>query len=295
MTASEPLLDRHFLERLERLTIHWQRSFSGLVGGHNSSRFSGGGQEFLDHRNFHHGDDLRAVNWRAYLRLDKLFLKMFQIEPRVPVHLLLDTSASMTAGTGSKFEMARKVAASLCYVGLVRLDTIAVQPFSSTLGEGKVVGGGRHRFQPVMEYLQKIEAKGSSSFDLVVREFIHSTPQRGLVIILSDFMDDRDCLRPLQYLADYGHELLLIQIYAEEDRTPPWNGELELVDAETHAEVRLQFDDQAREQYTKAFDQYSAALQQLAVRNGGRFACVSTSTSLEDVIFDSLVRTRGIA
>ena len=295
MTASEPLLDRHFLERLERLTIHWQRSFSGLVGGHNASRFPGGGQEFLDHRNFHHGDDLRAVNWRAYLRLDKLFLKMFQIEPRVPVHLLLDTSASMTAGTGSKFEMARKVAASLCYVGLVRLDTIAVQPFSSTLGEGKVVGGGRHRFQPVMEYLQKIEAKGSSSFDLVVREFIHSTPQRGLVIILSDFMDDRDCLRPLQYLADYGHELLLIQIYAEEDRTPPWNGELELVDAETHAEVRLQFDDQAREQYTKAFDEYSAALQQLAVRNGGRFACVSTATSLEDVIFDSLVRTRGIA
>jgi uncharacterized protein (DUF58 family) len=295
MTASEPLLDRHFLERLERLTIHWQRSFSGLVGGHNSSRFSGGGQEFLDHRNFHHGDDLRSVNWRAYLRLDKLFLKMFQIEPRVPVHLLLDTSASMTAGTGSKFEMARKVAASLCYVGLVRLDTIAVQPFSSTLGEGKVAGGGRHRFQPVMEYLQKIEAKGSSNFDLVVREFIHSTPQRGLVIILSDFMDDRDCLRPLQYLSDYGHELLLMQIYAEEDRTPPWNGELELVDAETHAEVRLQFDDQAREQYTKAFDEYSAALQQLAVRNGGRFACVSTATSLEDVIFDSLVRTRGIA
>ncbi len=95
MPNAEPLLDRHFLERLERLTIHWQRSFAGLVGGHNTSRFSGGGQEFLDHRNFHHGDDLRAVNWRAYLRLEKLFLKMFQIEPRVPVHMLLDTSASM--------------------------------------------------------------------------------------------------------------------------------------------------------------------------------------------------------
>src|ERR1043165_8265161 len=80
---------------LFRLTIHWQRSFAGLVGGHNTSRFAGGGQEFLDHRHFHHGDDLRAVNWRAYLRLDKLFLKMFQIEPRVPVHMLLDTSASM--------------------------------------------------------------------------------------------------------------------------------------------------------------------------------------------------------
>jgi uncharacterized protein (DUF58 family) len=294
MPNAEPLLDRQFLERLERLTIHWQRSFAGLVGGHNASRFSGGGQEFLDHRNFHHGDDLRAVNWRAYLRLEKLFLKMFQIEPRVPVHLLLDTSSSMGCG-GVKFDLARKIAASLCYIGLVRLDTIAVQPFSHDLGEGIIGGGGRHRFRPIMEYMQRIEAKGATDFNLVIREFIQSTPNRGLVILLSDFLDDRNCLRPLQYLSDFGHELLLIQIYAEEDRTPPWSGELELVDAETETQVRLQFDDQARQQYTRAFDEYSAALQQLAVRNGGRFASVSTATPLEDIIFGSLVRTRGIA
>jgi uncharacterized protein (DUF58 family) len=295
MPTAEPLLDRHFLERLERLTIHWQRSFAGLVGGHNASRFSGGGQEFLDHRNFHHGDDLRAVNWRAYLRLEKLFLKMFQIEPRVPVHMLLDTSASMASGSGAKFDTARKIAASLCYIGLVRLDTISVQPFSRDLGEGIVGGGGRHRFRPIMDYMQRIEAKDATNFNLVIREFIQSTQQRGLVIILSDFLDDGDCLKPLQYLSDFGHELLLIQIYSEEDRTPPWNGELELVDAETSAQVRLQFDDQSRAQYTRAFDEYSAALQQLAVRNGGRFAGVSTATSLEDIIFGSLVRTRGIA
>src|SRR3954447_5904481 len=125
--AGAPLLDRHFLERLERLTVPWQRSFAGLVGGHNASRFAGGGQEFLDHRNFHHGDDLRAVNWRAYLRLEKLFLKMFQIEPRVPVHMLLDTSASMAAVSNQTFEYALKLAASLCYVALVRHDTISIQ------------------------------------------------------------------------------------------------------------------------------------------------------------------------
>src|SRR5579885_552743 len=98
---AEQLLETPLLEKLERLTIQWQKSLPGLVGGHNPSRFSGGGQEFLDHRNFHHGDDLRAVNWRAYLRLEKMFLKMFQIEPRVPVHMLLDTSASMAANNGA--------------------------------------------------------------------------------------------------------------------------------------------------------------------------------------------------
>ena len=92
----KPLIDTPTLEKLERLTIHWKKSLPGLVGGHNTSRFAGGGQEFLDHRHFHHGDDLRAVNWRAYLRLEKLFLKMFQLEPRIPVRILLDVSQSMT-------------------------------------------------------------------------------------------------------------------------------------------------------------------------------------------------------
>src|ERR1700756_2274223 len=105
----ETLLDRHFLERLERLTIHWQRSFPGLVGGHNTSRFAGPGQEFLDHRHFVQGDDLRAVNWRAYLRLEKLFLKMFQLEPRIPVRLLVDVSRSMETGRIQKFEYGRKL------------------------------------------------------------------------------------------------------------------------------------------------------------------------------------------
>src|SRR2546426_3085582 len=130
---ADPLLDRQFLEKLERLTIHWQQSFNGLVGGHNRSRFAGGGQEFLDHRHFHHGDDLRAVNWRAYLRLEKLFLKMFQVEPRVPVRMLLDVTGSMDTGEANKFEYARKLAAAICYIGLVRLDSICIQPFSDDL------------------------------------------------------------------------------------------------------------------------------------------------------------------
>src|SRR5438874_12954442 len=132
--AEAPLLDREFLEKLERLTIHWHKSFAGLVGGHNRSRFPGAGQEFLDHRNFHHGDDLRAVNWRAFMRLEKLFLTMFQVEPRVPVRMLLDTSASMLTHGGAKFDYARQLAGALCYVGLVRLDTICIQPFGEGLG-----------------------------------------------------------------------------------------------------------------------------------------------------------------
>ena len=279
------LLDRQFLEKLERLTIHWEKSFSGLVGGHNSSRFAGGGQEFLDHRHFHHGDDLRAVNWRAYMRLEKLFLKMFQIEPRVPVRMLLDTSASMTATSEQKFDYARKLAAALCYVALVRLDTICIQPFAEGLGDRFICGGGRHRFSPVMDYLSGLEAKGRTSFYQSVRQFISRYAQRGLLIVISDFLDDDGCEKALQYLADFGHELLLVQVWSEEDRLPPWTGELELVDAESGSHVKMQVDEKAREKYTAAFDQYADQLQKIAASNSGRYVGVATTMVMEDVIF----------
>lgn len=290
-----PLLDREFLEKLERLTIHWQKSFAGLVGGHNRSRFPGAGQEFLDHRNFHHGDDLRAVNWRAYLRLEKLFLKMFQVEPRVPVRMLIDISASMTAHGGGKFDVARQLAAALCYIGLVRLDTIEIHGFASRLTQRIFCTGGRHRFKGVMESLSAMQPAGATDYLAVTREFIGAYSQRGLLVVISDFLDDNGCDKALQYLADYGHELLLIQLWADEDRTPPWVGELELRDAETGAALKLDFDEAARERYTRAFDEYCSTIQTLAIRGGGRYAGIATSQPLESIIFGELIRVQGIA
>jgi uncharacterized protein (DUF58 family) len=294
VTGTQPLIDRAFLEKLERLTIRWQRSFPGIVGGHNRSRFPGPGQEFLDHRHFHHGDDLRAVNWRAYLRLEKLFLKMFQVEPRVPVRLLLDCSRSMKLGGIEKFRYARQVAAAVSYVGLVRLDTIYIHPFRDTLEEAHVCSGGRHRFAPTADFLGRLEAAGRTDFYAVAREFASHSPQRGLIIVISDFLDDGDCERPLQYLADAGHELLLIQIWSEEDRTPPWTGELELQDAETGRRLELAFDDDARAAYTEAFDAWCRRLQELASRKDGRYVGLCTSMPIEEAVFGPLIRARGV-
>jgi uncharacterized protein (DUF58 family) len=293
--SSAPLLDRDFLEKLERLTIRWQKSFAGLVGGHNTSRLAGAGQEFLDHRNFHHGDDLRAVNWRAYLRLEKLFLKMFQVEPRVPVRMLIDLSGSMAAHGGVKFDYARRLAASLCYVGLVRLDNMEIHGFSGRLARRILSSGGRHRFPGVMDAIAELEPGGLTDYMAVVREFIEMYSQRGLLVLISDFLDDNGCERALQYLSDFGHELMLLQLWADEDRTPPWDGELELHDAETGRVLKLNFDAAARERYTRAFDDYSSALEHVARRSGGRYIGIPVSQPLESVIFSDLVRVRGIA
>ncbi len=294
----EPLVDRHFLEKLERLTLYWQKSFNGLVGGHNISRFPGAGQEFLDHRTFHQGDDLRAVNWRAYMRFEKLFLKMFQIEPRVPVRILLDSSASMAAGAGtgdlSKFDYARKLTAALVYVGLVRLDSILLQPFGARLQEPFLASGGRHRFQPAENYLRALKPGGKTEYFKTAREYLTTYPQRGLTIIVSDFLDDSDCFHPLQYMADFGHELMLVQLWGEEDRVPSGRGELELVDAESGSHMRIAFDEESRQMYSKAFDEYAGEIKRLALRNGGRYAGLSTHMPIEEAMFGPMAMVESL-
>jgi uncharacterized protein (DUF58 family) len=293
---AEPLIDRRLLEKLEHLTIRWQKSYRGLVGGHNPSRYSGPGQEFLDHRNFHPGDDLRAVNWRAYLRLEKLFLKMFQTEPRTPVRLLLDSSTSMTSGVlpgqVPKFDYARRLAAALVYVGLVRHDSIVIQPFHEKLDDFFVASGGRHRFGPVADFLTALEPGGRTDLFELARQFITRYQKPGLLILLSDLLppgpSGADILRPLQYLADFGNELLLLQLWTPFDREPTVEGDLSLLEPESGGALELSFDADALLRYTQAFDAHASAIETLALRNGGRYAGLSTGTPIEEAIFSTL-------
>ena len=291
--APSLLLDRDSLERLERLALRWQQSFRGLLGGNNLSRYAGVGHEFLDHRHFYPGDDLRSVNWRAYLRLEKLFLKMFQTEPRAPVRLWIDTSESMACGASgpgeAKFTFACRLAAALCYVGLVRLETIMIQPFCDGLGEGFRSQGGRHRFAPASQFISGLRTGGRSDFVAAAKEFLARAPAPGLLIVFSDFLDEGDCPRALEYLAGQRQELLLVQIAGPDDLNPSWQGDFEMIDAESGEVLRLQVGSAAREQYAAAYAEHCRRIEYAALRHGGRYLHLSTDTPLSDVLYTGLV------
>jgi uncharacterized protein (DUF58 family) len=210
----------------------------------------------------------------------------------------LDTSASMAVGSSpgdlTKFDYARKLAAALVYVGLVRLDSIVLQPFSNRLLDRCVSSGGRHRFQPAETYLRQLKPEGKTNYFDIARQYLSTYPQRGLTIVVSDFLDDSDCLRPLQYIADFGHELLLIQLWGEEDRQPSGTGEVELIDAESGTHLKIALDNRACEAYTNAFDDHADEVKKVALRNGGRYSGLSTKMPIEEAIFGPLKIMEGV-
>ena len=116
------------------------------------------------------------------------------------------------------------------------------------------------------------------------------------MIVVSDFLDDGGCESALQYLADYGNELMLVQIWADEDRKPPWHGRSRFDGRRDAARAcALHVDDEARRQYTEAFDKFSAGLKEVALRNDGKYAGIPTSMPLEEAIFGTMVKARSIA
>ena len=295
MPPSRKYSDPDVIAQISDLTLRSRRLVEGAISGLHRSPFHGFNIEFAEYREYTPGDDLRRLDWRVFARTDRHYIKQYEEESNVRVTFVVDASASMTTHGGLKMDYTRKLAAALCYVGLVRLDSIEIHGFSDRLARRLLSTGGRHRISAVMDGLAAIPAGGRTDYLAVVREFITNYSQRGLVIILSDFLDDSGCERALGYLADFGHELMLLQIWADEDRRPPWLGELDLRDAETGSAMKLDIDEIARERYTAAFDEYSKELERLALRSGGRCAGIATSQPLEAVIFGELIRMQGIA
>src|ERR1700722_2485366 len=193
--SSPHLLDREFLKTLEQVTLLCRTDLTGPIGAEHRSRTRGPGAEFTDYRHYSKGDGRRSLDWNAYLRLGKLFLKIYETEQYVPVRILLDCSESMDCegAAESKFIYGQRLAATFAYLALINLDTVAVVPFAERLQKPLVVSGGRERFWPVLQFLSGLKTAGGTDLFRVAKEFVGNFTSKGMAIVISDFYDEAGC------------------------------------------------------------------------------------------------------
>jgi uncharacterized protein (DUF58 family) len=291
---SELLLDVPILEKLEQLALRRQPR-PGRPGSQQYWRTPGGSCEFIDHRKFHVGDDLRRINWQAYLRSDTLVVKLYQDDLHVPTRILLDRSRSMLCGSRegeeTKLTYAKRLAAALIYIALVRLESTVIQPFSFGLAQPIRYEGGRHKFGSAECYLRELSADEHTDYATMAEEFVRRYPTPGLAIVISDFLGDGECLRPLRSIVDRGHELWLIQLWAAEDRSPSIGSHLRLIDVESHCSLSLNVDDSSIRAYKEAFDRHSEALRTMACSSGGSYLGLSVTTPLLGALFGPMIQS----
>lgn len=291
IAMNSPLfLDREFLKTLEQVTLLCRANLAGAVGPEHRSRTRGPGMEFADYRRYSLGDDPRSLDWSAYLRLGKLFLKIYETEQHIPVRILLDRSDSMDCETSgeSKFLYAQRLAATFAYLALLHLDTAAVIPFAGKLHKPLVVSGGRERLWPVLQFLGEQSCSGGTDLFGSVKEFMSAFSSRGIVILISDFFDEQGCERSVEMLRSAGHDFVLLQVHSAEEQRPTASGELILEDVETGAQRTVECSAENTALYERGFLDFSARLRRLALRNGGRYARAVTSIAYQEFVLRGL-------
>src|SRR6266513_509618 len=231
-TQSQPLLDPQFMARLEQLELVSRKIFMGVMKGERRSKRKGQSVEFADYKNYVKGDDLRFLDWNLMARLDKLFIRLYQEEEDLHFYVLLDNSLSMDFGTPSKLHYAKQIAAALGFVGLVNIDRVVIEAFNDRLTQTMPAARGRRSVWRLMDVLQKIEPAGPSDLRQALRTFSLKCSGKGIVVLLSDFMDKGGFEEALRYLVARHMDIYVIQILSQEEIEPEIVGDLKLVDIE---------------------------------------------------------------
>ncbi len=289
-----PLLSHDFLRRLDRLRLASNEPARGHLKGLHRANRTGSGMEFADYRPYSPGDDLKSVDWHAYLRIERLFVKLFVEEADLPIYIFLDTSASMGVGSPSKFEFGRKIAAALAHIGFVNMDRVSLIAVAGGIVQERSGLRGKNQSWPAFEFLQGLECGGTTSFEAAFKRYFAVPRAQGLIVVISDFLDPAGFEPGLRVLRNLRQDVLALQLLSPDDFDPAGvDDEVVLVDAEDKAESRHRITPALLTAHRQALDAHCAAIGAYCARNGWGHARAMTDASVEALVLHAL-RKEGL-
>ncbi len=283
---ADKIFDDGFFQKLNTLKLSLtMRMNQGLSGARKSSA-KGASVEFSDFREYMLGDDIRRIDWNAYGRMDKLFIKQFMEEKEAVYHIFLDTSKSMDFGDPQKSKLALQVAGALSYLILNNLDRVYVtQVQENALSYGKGLSG-RNAYKKILAQLAGIRFDGKTTLAASITG--RNISSQGCSIIISDFLDPAGMEPALRYLKYKKQQIVLIQILAEQEVHITQEGSLNLIDSETGETVKVTVNRKMIEAYEQELSKLKAGLFRLARKYEAGYIFATTAEPIDRVLFDGM-------
>jgi uncharacterized protein (DUF58 family) len=282
-----------FLKKLEYLHVVSRQAYAGQNRADRQTRKRGRGLEFADHRPYAAGDDFRHIDWKAYKRLNRLLLRLFDEERDLPIYLMLDASRSMAEP--AKFDMARRLAAALCYIALAHLDKVTILPFGSDLGRESVPGRGKGRIFRVFELLERLEPAGGTDLRQSFKTFAARPRQPGLAVVISDFLDPAGFDAGLKILRTLGHDVFAVHIVSDRDRHPEVLGEVRFMDVETGERREIEVTPQLASAYVEAWRDHVERLARFCARYDIGYVRADAERPFEQIVLEAFRQGRFVA
>ena len=271
------------IARIARLELRARRVVEGFVSGLHRSPFFGQSLEFLQHREYVVGDDLRRIDWKLWSRSDRYYLKQYEEDTNVRVALVVDGSESMQFASGamSKFDYARTVAAAMAMLVLKQNDSAGVTVFDSGIRSQIPASSRRNHLQSIMTGLEVQTAGGKTDIFGVLRRVNESLVRRSIVVLISDLFCPREELfKGLTMLRQRGHEVIALHVMDDAELDFQYSGTLRFEGLEDSG--RLTCDPAAlRAGYMHALERFLDAIRRRCAGSAIDYKLIRTSDNLD--------------
>lgn len=290
-TPSESPLDPTALARFGRLELIARLVVEGVMSGLHKSPFKGFSVEFAEHRQYGPGDEIRHIDWRAFGKTDRYFVKEYEEETNLKAYLVVDSSGSMgyAGRTVSKFEHARRLAAALAYLMISQRDAVGLVTFDTAPRAMIPPRSAPGHFSVVCKALEDTKTGGEAPLSKILHTLAERIRRRGLVVILSDGFDQVDDLTSaLRHLRHRRHEVLFFHTLAPEEEEFPFRRPARFRNLERF-EHQLRVDPLAlRAAYLERFGAFCKALKEQVRAMEADYHKASTAESIETTLLNYL-------
>lgn len=270
-----------------KLELIARQLVEGLMMGRHRSPFKGSSVEFVEHREYYPGDEIRHIDWRAFGKTGRYYIKEFEDETSLRSQILVDASGSMKyAGkSSSKFRYASALAASLAWLLLGQRDSVGLMTFDSKIRNQLRPSSSRDVFRQMAQVLEDTTPGEDTSLGKVIESALPSIKRRSLLILISDCFDSLEAMESaLQRCRHARHEVVLFQIAAPEEIEFPFERPTQFRNFED-ADNRLLVDPALlRKEYLRQYTEFSDGLVKLCGRLAIDHCLVRTDTPLQDVL-----------
>lgn len=227
MSASKRFLHPEAISRISRLELRARHVVEGFLSGMHKSPYFGQSIEFAQHREYAPGDDPRHVDWKVWAKQDRYYVKQYEEETNLRATLLVDVSNSMRYGSGAlnKYEYAATIAVSLAYLALRQQDSVGCVTFDSAIRSKTPVRSKHNHLDAVIRSLDHSEPAEKTDLYGILAGVAESYPRRGMLVLVSDLLVERDGLiRGLRLLRQRGHDVLVFHVMDDDELDFPFNG-----------------------------------------------------------------------
>lgn len=279
------VISTDFVQSLNRISpILKKKVYADRQGDHETQN-TGDGLVFRDFKAYVPGDDFRHIDWKIYARTDKFYIRRFETERNVTVHILVDSSASMNFGSGkhTKFEFAAMVGLGFAYMAQKNNEKYNMNTFTETVSSFRPRRGASN-LAMLYEYLDTLKVEGRSDFLKSMDDYKKRITSKSMIVLISDFLYDLNEVD--EVLSRYRKsEVFVVQVLDIEERDLTLSGDVLLEDSETHDRMRTFISNRFKNNYQAKLEEHIARLKDICEHNTASFISVSTNTPIFETFY----------